>query len=101
MSTRLIAVTALLVLATSSSAWAAWGCGAKNDGNGWGTSWNSNSKEQASELALKACAHGTKGWCSIISCSPNVDTETQSDALWPPPSAAGYRCGSPGEPKCK
>jgi hypothetical protein len=98
MRKSLISLASLLVFVAAGAqpTWAKWGCGTSGDSNSWGY----GAQAGAREGALKSCL----GQCSIISCSPHVDTEAQADALWPPAGGqyvySGRKCGRAGQPKC-
>jgi len=104
MRNRALIVTSVLVLAavaSASSAWAGWGCGVMTP-QGPGSSWGAVSRERALSNAMGACTRvRARRLCRLISCNPNVDTEEQADALWPPVTNDNMRyCGRPGEPPC-
>jgi len=75
----------------ATSAWAAWGCGAQGNG-GQGRSWNGATKDQVAAIALRLCKQAGGQECRIVSCDPNVDTEAQANALWPPAASNTVRC---------
>ena len=77
-------VAVLAAIAGASPAWAKWGCAARSPTDYWGNSYNDNTKAEATTEALNACQlAGGKG-CRIISCSANINTEEQGNAIGPP-----------------
>jgi hypothetical protein len=86
MPRHFIVLASLLLLATiagTSSAWANWGCTARNNSGHWGNSFGFSTKAEAGEAAIRTCASSE---CIIIACSPNVNTRAEERALWPLPS---------------
>ena len=93
-----IALAAVLAAAPAS---AKWGCGARSV-RGISASWSANTREDAIEAVMASCRQSHVE-CKLIGCSPDVDTEAQVDAHWPP-AAPGVKyeyCGTPGRPACK
>ena len=95
-----VAAVMLLAAADSTSAAAAWGCGAKST-NGL-TSHNSNEPSEAAARrdALKDCAKVGGRGCRIISCEPDVDTIERARALWPIAGKPRLQCGPAFGTKC-
>ena len=82
MRKHLILVASVLALAaTTSSAWAAWGCGARGPNDSFGYSYGYSSRAEASATALRLCA--TPG-CEIIGCGNRVNSSAAARALWHP-----------------
>ena len=94
----LIFFTVLLtfVVGHASPTLAKWGCGT----TGQSSSWGYGNQAGARAGALRMC----QGQCSIMSCSPHVDTEAEANALWPSSIFgsvySGRQCGRVGQPKC-
>lgn len=89
----LIVVASVLALAaTTSSALAAWGCGARGPNDSFGYSYNYSTRAEASATALRLCANPG---CSIIGCGNSVDTSEAARALWHP-TAPITRCTGAG-----
>jgi hypothetical protein len=85
-----IGIVGLIATITISSAEAGWGCFARNGSGSIGWSWPKDGRvpneSEARTLALDACAKGAREYhetakCSVLACSPNVDTEEQAKAL--------------------
>jgi hypothetical protein len=93
MHKRLIVAASVLVLAaaTTAPAWAGWGCGAQGFA-GQGRTWRNTTRAQAAAGALRLCRQAGGRHCRLVSCSPNVDTEGQADAMWPPVAPDNVRC---------
>ena len=78
---------------------AMWGCGARSV-RGISSSWAAPTREEAVDSVLGSCRMEHLK-CTIISCSPDVDTEADADDHWPPTAGTTYvYCGVPGRPPC-
>ena len=84
-------VLALAAAADPSSAWAAWGCAARNPSGAWGNSHGYSTRAEARATAMGLC--GSAG-CQIIGCSPNVDSLEEANAIWAPSSPMTRCVGS-------
>jgi hypothetical protein len=87
MNTRFMVAAGFSVLATmvsASPAWAKWGCAARSPANYWSNSYNDNTKAEASTEALKGCQDAGGKGCRIISCSVDINTEEQGNAMGSP-----------------
>ena len=87
----IIAASFLALAATGAPAFAGWGCGAQGIA-GQGRTWSNVNRAQAAAGALRLCRQAGGQRCRLISCSPNVDTEWQANALWPPDARITVRC---------
>lgn len=97
----IMAATLIVAAATSSSAWAGWGC-AYNSSAGIGRTWAAESEAVAREQTMHNCTVRNFRECRIIGCSENVDSKEDADKLWARTPGVKYeRCGGPGEVRCK
>jgi hypothetical protein len=82
---------------SSSTAWAKWGCAAKNDQRTF-RMWSEDTEAEARKDVLKNCQNfkPKQGACKIISCRDNVDSQDQAHAIWP---TAGTVDGCYGDDK--
>ena len=94
MHKHLIALAGVLALVatSSSSAMAAWGCGANSPKGDWADTWNKPSEAEARTAALATCGKT----CRIVACRSDIDTMAQADALWRPANSQVTKC-APGE----
>jgi hypothetical protein len=102
MRKHLIVAASVLVLAVVGilPASAKWGCAARSDNGVWIDGDGLTTEKAARAQAMAGCKdHGGKG-CHITDCSPDVDTDDQAAAKWPPPAPPTFTCGNPGQPKC-
>lgn len=100
----LVAALLALMAASSTSAWAGWGCG-YNSNAGVGRVWAAEDEDTAREGAMNNCKNAKLKNCRIISCSADVDSMADADKIWPRTKGVEYtrsgpRCGGPGEPRC-
>ena len=103
MHKRLIIAASVMALATATSApaHAAWGCMTRSSNGKWTTGWNGTSKADIIAAGLAGCRKLKGVGCYTVDCDPNINTEADADAKWPPPSAAQMRCNGVGQPKCR
>lgn len=98
----LMAAVVVLAAATSTSAWAGWGCaftGTDIKGK-YGRMWGWDTRKEASEAALRLCQKDHQG-CYVVACMDNVDSKEDADALWPMNGKALRTCGTgPGQERC-
>lgn len=103
-----IACVVVLAAATgSSTAWAKWGCAARGAGNTWANNFSYDNETEARSNAVDVCERvytqkhpGGHVVCHIIGCNAHIDTQEQSLAKYPAPSAIDLRCGPKFGNKC-
>jgi hypothetical protein len=100
----LTAAVMVLAAASSTSAWAGWGCGYHSN-MGVGRVWAAEDEEAARDGAMDNCKNAKLTQCRIISCRANVDSMADADKIWPRTPGIEYKrngplCGGPGEPAC-
>ncbi len=79
------AAVVLAVAASTTTAWAAWGCKATaNNGKQQSITWGASDENDARAYTLQLCndTPGYKG-CAIADCRPEIGTQAQSQAAWP------------------
>jgi len=97
----LAATMLVLAAATSTSAWAAWGCAYGSDATPGisGRRWGADTEKAARDSAMNYCISNHLGNCHIIGCSDNVNSKEDADKLWKP-SVKLVPCGGKGQNKC-
>jgi hypothetical protein len=73
-----------------------WGCAARGPNGAWGDGGDEPTKESAIHNVLAACGVN----CRIIECRPNVNSDSEAMAIWPPPGPATRWCGPQYGTKC-
>ena len=73
-----------------------WGCAARGPNGAWGVGGDEPDKESAMHDVLAACGEG----CRIVECRPNVNSDDEAFAIWPPPGPARRWCGPQYGIKC-
>jgi hypothetical protein len=73
-----------------------WGCAARGAKGTWGVGGGEPTKESAIHGVLVVCGPT----CRIVECRPNVNSDREALAIWPPPSAATTWCGPDYGTKC-
>ena len=78
-----IATALILSAASSTSAWAGWGCAAEASDGTIGRVWSADNEQSARRDAIKYCANGGHRGCHVIGCADSVDSQSEAHVLWP------------------
>jgi len=78
-----VATALILAAASSTPAWAGWGCAAEARDGTIGRVWAADTENSARRDAIRYCANGGHSGCRIIGCVRGIDSQVEAHRIWP------------------